>query len=95
MNNEQFEELTGRIQGIADFMLGLTAQLEIDGTIDGAGFTERLRERAGTLNITDRRQCTDAARRILEDMAHHLEKMRNIRRSQPYQTDSPINAKTN
>lgn len=73
------DELIGRIQGLADFVLSLTAQLEINGIIDGPVFTERLNARAQTLNITDRPQCTATTRRMLSDLAEQLDDMRAVR----------------
>jgi len=43
MNNEQFDELAGRIQALSDFLLHLTAELEVCKLIDGPHLSEVLR----------------------------------------------------
>ena len=43
MSDEQFMELSGRIDGVARVLMCLVAELEMQGTIDGPGFAGRLR----------------------------------------------------
>lgn len=77
--NTQYEELSGRIEGLADFVLALTATLEMDSLINGKVLTERIHQSAQLRTIPDRPDCTKAARQMLLGMASQLESMRAAR----------------
>ncbi len=44
MSKQEFEELAGRIDGVARALMGLIAELEIKGAIDGPEYRRRLRQ---------------------------------------------------
>lgn len=77
MNNDDFNELAGRIQGLTDFILRLTATLEMDGLIDGPLLTGRLRQ------LADGRQFPhghlEASKLALHQLADQLDAARTVR----------------
>ena len=83
MNNEHYEQLSGRIEGLACFILGLTAQLEMTGMIDGIQLTDRLRVSANLRSVLNHpEECTVATRQMLIGMIEELEAMRRIRQQE-------------
>jgi hypothetical protein len=79
MHENDFAELSGRIEGLASFVLSLTAQLEMNGHIDGPGFTGTIHRTAAGRTIPGQPDCTAAARRMLADLADELDRMRQNR----------------
>lgn len=79
MSNAQFEELAGRIEGLASFALALTAALEINGLIDGIQFAGDIGDMAKYRTVHNRPECTAAARRMLNGLTDELNGMRQIR----------------
>lgn len=79
MQDESFDTLAGRIDGIGQALLRLTAELEIQGLIDG------LRVSAAWRDVADRRpQATPAhrsAHSTLRQMAQMLDDARRARQS--------------
>ncbi len=79
MNEKLFDELAGRIDGLGQALLRLTAALEMQGVIDGPLVSERWREAA--------RGCPDdstmhrSARKTLLQLAELLEDARSSRQS--------------
>jgi hypothetical protein len=83
MNNADFNELAGRIQGMGDFLLGLTAELEIQQLIDGERF-------AKNISYFAENRCFDgehleATKRTLNELVRFLTEARQ-RRQQVQQT---------
>ncbi|WP_026601663.1 hypothetical protein [Methylomonas sp. 11b] len=81
MNNEQYEALAGRIDALAHFTLALAARLEMSDLMDGAVFTDQLRNTAQSRNIPDRPICTQASRAMLTELLDRLDDMRTFRQS--------------
>jgi len=74
MNKDAFNELAGRIQGLADFVLHLTSMLEMNDVIDGPYLTEKLHCFAD-----DRQGVGDhlaETKRTLHELADHLDEAR-------------------
>jgi hypothetical protein len=80
MNSTEFNELAGRIQGLSDFLLHLTAQLEVDGIIDGPRLTKGLRVFAHRRRFPE--EHLTAAKRTLDELAHFLDEAREARARQ-------------
>ncbi len=76
MNEKDFDELSGRIEGLANFVLSLTAQLEINGHIDGPEFTGAIHRYAAGRTIPGQPECAAAARVMLAGLADELDRMR-------------------
>lgn len=81
MDNQQYETLSGRIEGLAGFVLCLAAELEMTDGLNGESFTDRLRDIADRRTVPDRPVCTAAARRMLMGMVDELDDMRRRRQS--------------
>lgn len=81
MTNEQSELLVGRIDALAHFTLALAAKLEMAELIDGAIFTDQLRDTASNRNIVDRPVCQAAFRDMLTGLLDQLDSMREFRQS--------------
>lgn len=79
MNNEQYEEISGRIEGLAGFVLCLAAELEMINVLNGESFTDRLRVIADRRKVPNRPECTTATRRMLVGLADELDDMRSRR----------------
>jgi len=79
MSNEQFNELAGRIQGLSDFIMHLTAELEIKELIDGPRLNQAVREFAE--NRCFEGEHLQAAQRTLSQMAHFLNDARVCRQA--------------
>jgi hypothetical protein len=77
MNKEYFDELSGRIEGLANFVLSLTAQLEMNGHIDGPEFTGAIHRYAAGRTIPGQPECTAAARVMLAGLANELRQNRD------------------
>lgn len=75
MDDRDFDELAGRIEGLARLTLHLTASLEDSGHIDGPAMAEGLRrafvlgEDAAPLMLTARRTAGELAK-ALDDARH-------------------------
>jgi len=77
MNNDDFDELAGRIEGLANFVLHLAAELEVKNCINGPNLTDAVRgyaERRKFPDGTDR--FADATRRMLQGLAQSLDTAR-------------------
>lgn len=85
MHHDEFNELAGRIQGLGDFVLGLTAELEIQGTINGERFSQRLEHFAGNRYFDG--EHLDATKRTLSELNRFLIEARQ--RRQQTQSDDP------
>jgi len=79
MSAEEFNELAGRIEGLANAVMFLAADLEERGIIDGHRYSESLREMADVLCFEGAH--LEAARRTLREMAKDMDGARNRRRS--------------
>lgn len=77
---DNFEELAGRIDGMAHALLRLTAELEMQGLIDAPRLTQAWREARPEHLATD--QMLQASRLVLHQMADQLDEARNARQSQ-------------
>ena len=79
MDNQEFDELAGRIEGVAQAVLQLAAMLEMQGVIDGPLLSNRLRDAIPHRNAdTELRQ---AARRTLQDLVLALDDARSARQA--------------
>lgn len=95
MNADEFEQLAGRIEGLARMVLHLVARLEDGGMIDGPAMAEGLRHSivlnpgAGGVMIT--------AQRTLENAANTLDEARRWRkfRRQAVMPPKPQSSKGN
>lgn len=76
------DEVIGRFEALAKFSLQLAAELEMRGVIDGAGFTERLREPPP---LEDQVEYIRLARLRLIEMADALDRARASRLARPRQ----------
>lgn len=73
MTEDDFEELAGRIEGLARFTLMLAAELEVTGVIDGPAFTDKIRRpRPGPPHLA-------AAAQTLDELAVALNGARRTR----------------
>lgn len=86
MNNEQYEELAGRIDALAHFTLALAAKLEMANLMDGRLFTDQLRSTAQTRTIADRPITQQASRAALAELLDRMDSMREFRQTQQNQT---------
>lgn len=79
MKMQGFDELAGRIEGVAQAVLQLSAMLEMQGVIDGPLLSNRWRDAIPHRNAdTELRQ---AALRTLQDLARSLEDARSSRQA--------------
>lgn len=76
MSNEDFNELAGRIQGLGDFIIGLTIELELQQAIDGERFTGHIQRFA-------KNRCFDGehleATSTLSELARFIDEARQRR----------------
>lgn len=79
MDKEQFDELAGRIDGVAHALLRLTAELEMRGLIDAPRVSQAWREARPEQLATD--QVLQASRQVLHQMADQLDEARRTRQS--------------
>ena len=74
---DNFDELAGRIDGLAHALLRLTAELEMQGLIDGPRVSQAWRDARPTHLATD--QMLQASRHVLHQMADQLDEARSAR----------------
>lgn len=72
-------ELAGRIEGMGQALLHLTAALEMAGALDGAKLTTVLRERAESQ--ARQQETLPGVEAALHDLADQLDRARDVRRS--------------
>ncbi|MCM2480184.1 hypothetical protein [Serpentinimonas maccroryi] len=85
MNSADFDELAGRIDGVAQAVMLLGAALEMQRLMDGPYWCALLRQaRPEALATTPLRQ---ASRRLLQRMAHQLDDARRARQARPSPSD--------
>lgn len=72
-------ELAGRIEGMGQALLHLTAALEMAGALDGQMLTAALRERSETQ--ARRQEPLPGVAAVLHDLADQLEHARSVRQS--------------
>jgi hypothetical protein len=82
MTNDQFNELAGRIQGLGDYVLHLTAELEVKQCIDGENLTKVVRKFAEN-------RCFDgdhleATKRTLIELTEFINQARIRRQENPH-----------
>jgi hypothetical protein len=77
MHNEDFDELAGRIQALTDFVLHLTADLEINQIINGSRLTQGLHKFADGRQFDGRH--LQATQRTLHELAQFLDDARSRR----------------
>jgi len=83
MNNNDFNELAGRIQGLGDFVMHLTEELEIKQLIDGERLSQGVQEFAENRCFDgDHLQVT---KRTLNEIAQFLNDARTRRQAQQRQ----------
>lgn len=77
MDERNFDELAGRIEGVAEALLHLTALLEMQGVIDGPRLSEAWRKarRSNVLPVLE------TARHTLQELAVGLDRARSARQS--------------
>lgn len=74
MDERDFDELAGRIEGIGRAVIALAWVMEKETDMDGASLTRRWREAApGNTGRPDQQ----AASRTLHELAEHLDQMRS------------------
>jgi hypothetical protein len=73
MNNHEYAELTGRIEGLANFVLHLTAELEQQDMIDRKRFIRSTRRYARDRRIPGHPDRTQAVQRMLNGLLDTLE----------------------
>jgi len=83
MNNDDFNELAGRIQGLGDFVMHLTAELETKQLIDGERLNQGVREFAA--NRCFEGDHLQATKRTLNEIAQFLNDARMRRQVQQRQ----------
>ena len=66
-------ELAGRVEAVAKFVLQLAAEMEMEGLIDGPRFSERLR---GPVRMQDQADYIRGMRNCIEHMADQLDQAR-------------------
>jgi uncharacterized protein YicC (UPF0701 family) len=86
MNNQDFNELAGRIQGLGDFIMHLTAALEVEQLIDGERLDQAVREFAA--NRCFEGDHLQATKRTLNEMVQFLSEARQRRQEQQCQRRS-------
>lgn len=69
-------ELLGRFEALAKYVLQLTAELEMQGLIDGPRFSDRLR---GADRMDDQLEYMRVARQRLSQLADALDQARETR----------------
>ena len=79
MDKAQFDELAGRVDGVAHALLRLTAELEMQGLIDAPRVSHAWREARPEQLATD--QVLQASRHVLHQMADQLDEARRARQS--------------
>ncbi len=77
MNNDDFNELAGRIQGLGDFIMGLTMELEIHHVIDGERFTRHIQHLADNRRFDG--EHLEATKRTLGELARFITDARRRR----------------
>lgn len=77
MSNNDFNELAGRIQGLGDFVMRLTAELEFRQLIDGERFTRGICKRAEDRFFDG--EHLEATKRTLNEMTRFLNEARQRR----------------
>jgi hypothetical protein len=78
MSAEEFNELAGRIEGLAIAVGFLVAELEDNGVIDGPRYCVSMQRMAGKLSF-DRPHLV-ATQRTLRELASSIDQARNQRR---------------
>ena len=78
MQTRDFEELAGRIEGVAQALLHLTAGLEMRGIIDGP----RLAQAWRTAQSPNVQPVLETARHTLRELAQALDDARTNRQAQ-------------
>lgn len=78
MNQEEFDELAGRVDAAAKALLHLTAALEMQGVIDGSALADWWRNAGRSARPTP---ASLASRRILGELADLLDEARTNRQS--------------
>lgn len=76
MAGKDFDELAGRIDGLAWAVAYLTAHLETTGLLDGPGYCQTLRAKAES-----RSDLLPLARQVLAGLATELDRARQVRQS--------------
>ena len=77
MDGRDFDELAGRIEGVAQALLHLTALLEMQGVIDGPRLSRALRSAQGPSVLP----VLETARHTLRELAEKLDGARTERQS--------------
>jgi len=77
MDSSEFEELAGRIDGVARAVMHLAAMAEMHGVIDGPRMSGMWR---GAL-VPQAQGALAASHRVLQEMADRLDAAREVRRS--------------
>lgn len=77
MNNDDFNELAGRIQGLGDYLTSLTECLEMNHLIDGEHFTRHIRYLAENRCFDG--EHLDATKRTLGELARFITDARQRR----------------
>lgn len=77
MNASDFEELAGRIDGVARTVMHMAAALEIEGLIDGPHLSTTWRSAV----LPQAQGALQASRLLLLEMADRLDAAREVRRS--------------
>ncbi|GKS85556.1 hypothetical protein AVMA1855_15410 [Acidovorax sp. SUPP1855] len=77
MDARNFDELAGRVEGVGQALLYLTAELEMAGIIDGPRLAQawRTAQRPNVLPVLE------TARRTLLELAHALDEARKNRQA--------------
>ena len=69
MNNVQFNELSGRIDGVARVLMAVIADLEMQERLDGNRFCQRLRRYAdGRSQYQEHLKCVQVIRQIADEL---------------------------
>jgi len=79
MNTQDFDELAGRIDGIGHALLRLTAELEMQGLIDGPRVSQAWRDARPEHLAVD--QVLQASRHVLHQLADQLDGARSVRQA--------------
>jgi hypothetical protein len=82
MNNDDFNELAGRIQGLGDYLISLTAYLEMNQLIDGEYFTRNIQRFAENRCFDG--EHLDATKRTLSELARFVDEARQNRMKASY-----------
>lgn len=83
MQADEFDELAGRIEAIAQAVLHLAAMLEMQNIIDGPQFSQWMRE--SVPEHTTSTALRHTARKTLQEMAQALDDARSSRQSSSHQ----------